>query len=143
LRVFLDANILFLAGYSPTSPVHDLLALAACGDCEILSSDYAFEEARRNLVLKAPPGALDRFEQATAIVTHVREAGAAALEHAAAIELSDTTDTPILAAAFQENADALVTGDRRAFGAYFGQRIGSLKVMLLRDALVEILSERR
>jgi predicted nucleic acid-binding protein len=143
LRVFLDANILFLAGYSSTSPVHDLLALAACGDCELLSSDYAFEEARRNLLVKAPPGALARFEKATAIVIHVREAGAAVLERAQAIALSDSADIPILAAAFQADADALVTGDRRAFGAYFGQRIGLLKIMLLRDAILELLNERR
>jgi predicted nucleic acid-binding protein len=142
LRVFLDANILFLAGYSSSSPVHDLLALAACGDCELLSSDYAFEEAR-NLLVKAPPGTLARFGKATAIVIHVREAGAAALERAQAIALSDAADIPILAAAFQADADALITGDRRAYGAYFRQRIGLLKIMLLRDAILELLNERR
>ena len=137
MRLFLDANILFLAGYSATSPVHDLLALAAAGDCELLSSEYAFEEARRNLALKSPDGSLERFEAATALIIPVQEASGPALEQAQSVKLSDASDIPILAAALQADADALVTGDRRAFG----QRIGSLRILRLRDALTAILAE--
>ncbi len=54
VRIFLDANIIFLVGYSSTSPVHDLLALARRGDCELVTSSYALEEARRNLAVKGP-----------------------------------------------------------------------------------------
>ena len=141
MRLFLDANILFLAGYSPTSPVHDLFALAAAGDCELLSSEYALEEARRNLRLKADRDSLERFETAITAIIQVQEASGAALEQAHAVNLSDASDIPILAAALQSGADALVTGDRRAFGAIFGQRIGSLRVLRLRDALTEILDK--
>ena len=66
MRLFLDANIQFLASYSATSPVHDLLALAAAGDFELLSSEYAFEEARRNFAPKSPDGSFEPFEPATA-----------------------------------------------------------------------------
>ena len=141
MRLFLDANILFLAGYSATSPVHDLLALAAAGDCELLSSEYAFEEARRNLALKSPDGSLERFEAATALIIPVQEASGPALEQAQSVKLSDASDIPILAAALQADADALVTGDRRAFGPFFGQRIGSLRILRLRDALTAILAD--
>ena len=141
MRLFLDANILFLVGYSATSPVHDLLALAAAGDCELLSSEYAFEEARRNLALKSPDGSLERFEAATALIIPVQEASGPALEQAQSVKLSDASDIPILAAALQAGADALVTGDRRAFGPFFGQRIGSLRILRLRDALTAILAE--
>ena len=141
MRLFLDANILFLAGYSATSPVHDLLALAAAGDCELLSSEYAFEEARRNLALKSPDGSLERFEAATALIIPVQEASGPALEQAQSVKLSDASDIPILAAALQAGADALVTGDRRAFGSFFGQRIGSLRILRLRDALTAILAD--
>jgi len=47
LRLFLDANVLFLAGYSHTSPVHDLLTLGRAGACELVASGYAVEEAQR------------------------------------------------------------------------------------------------
>ena len=141
MRFFLDANILFLAGYSATSPVHDLLALAAAGDCELLSSEYAFEEARRNLALKRPGGSLQQFAATTDLIMHVEEANGAALEYAQSVNLTDASDTPILAAALQAAADALVTGDRRAFGPFFGQRIGNLRILRLRDALTEILGD--
>ena len=131
----------FLAGYSATSPVHDLLALAAAGDCELLSSEYAFEEARRNLRLKSPDGSLDRFEAATALIIPVQEASGEAIEQAQSVKLSDAADIPILAAALQAGADALVTGDRRAFGSFFGQRIGSLRILRLCDALTEIVAD--
>ena len=58
--------IRLLASYSATSPVNDLLALAAAGNFELLSSEYAFEEARRNLAPKSPDGSFERFEAATA-----------------------------------------------------------------------------
>ena len=141
MRLFLDANILFLAGYSTTSPVHDLLALAAAGDCQLLSSEYAFEEARRNLRLKSPDDAIERFESATAVIIPVQEASGPALEQAQSVSLSDATDVPILAAALQAGADALVTGDQRAFGPYFGKHIGKLRILRLRDALTEILAD--
>ena len=123
--------------------MHDLLALAAAGDCQLLSSEYAFEEARRNLRLKSPNDALERFEAATALIIRVQEAIGPAREQAQSVGLSDASDVPILAAALQADAAALVTGDQRAFGSYFGKRIGSLRILRLRVALTEILDNHR
>lgn len=140
LRLFLDANILFLAGYSRASPVHDLLALGRIGACEVVASSYAFEEARRNLAAKAPAGAAETLSAAVAsVVTMVAEARAPALEGAASAALTDSTDVPILAAAIQCRADILVTGDRRAFGRHFRTRLVGVEVLLLRDALRRVL----
>ena len=122
--------------------MHDLLALAAKGDCELLSSEYAFEEARRNLALKSPADSVERFEAMTAAIFRVQEASGVALKRAQEAKLSDTSDIPILAAALQCGADVLVTGDRRAFGSFFGRRIENLRIMRLRDALTELLAER-
>ena len=135
LRLFLDANVLFLAGYSTTSPVHDLLQLARAGRCQLVASAYAIEEARRNLAAKGPTDALPRFHSALAFVTLVGEAAPAAFEAASAVGLTDPADVPILAAAIQSGADALVTGDRRAFGPYFGTRLVGVEILVLRDAL--------
>jgi predicted nucleic acid-binding protein len=139
LRLFLDANVLFLAGYSRTSPVHDLLALGRAGVCDLVASGYAVEEARRNLTAKAPAGALEALSAALADVTSVAEARASALESAAAAALTDPADVPILAAAIQCRADILVTGDRRAFGCHFRTRLVGVEVLVLRDALRRVL----
>jgi len=139
VRLFLDANILFLAGYSRTSPVHDLLALGRAGACELVASGYAVEEARRNLAAKAPAGAVESLTAALADVTSVAEARAPALEVAATALLTDPADVPILAAAIQCRADVLVTGDRRAFGRHFRTRLAGIEVLVLRDALRRVL----
>lgn len=135
LRLFLDANVLFVAGYSPTSPVHDLLALGRAGACELVASGYAVEEAQRNLAAKAPAGAVEALSAALTDVTSVAEARAPALDVAATVALADPGDVPILAAAIQCRADILVTGDRRAFGPYFRTRLVGVEVLVLRDAL--------
>jgi len=139
VRIFLDANILFLAGYSPSSPVHDLLALARRGDCELVISAYAHEEARRNLEVKGPAGWMAALERAAEVVSVVGEARHPALELAREAALSDPADVPILAAAIECRADVLVTGDRRAFGALFGSHLAGVEVLTLRDALRRLL----
>lgn len=135
MRLFLDANIVFLAGYSSRSPVHDLIALGRAGRCDLLVSAYAIEEARRNLDLKGPVDARSQLEASLVHVTVVPEAAPAFLERAAATGLSDAADVPILAAAIQSRADALVTGDRRAFGPHFGKSLAGIEILRLRDAL--------
>jgi predicted nucleic acid-binding protein len=139
VRIFLDANIIFLAGYSPASPVHDLLALARHGLCELVMSAYAQEEARRNLEVKGPPGWAEALERASLAITLVGEAQAPALELARQARLADPADVPILAAAIQCRAHMLVSGDRRAFGTLFGSRVAELEVLTLRDALRRLL----
>ena len=67
----------------------------------MLSSDYAFEEAWRNLALKSPDGSVEPFEAATALIIHVQEASGVALEQAQSVKLSDASDIrnrPVLAA---------------------------------------------
>lgn len=141
MRIFLDANIIFLAGYSPVSPVHDLLALARHGECELVMSAYALEEARRNLALKGPPDWADALERATALIALVGEAQPAALQGAEQIPLGDPSDVPILAAAIQCRADILVSGDRRAFGALFGSWAVGVEILTLRVVLRRFVGE--
>lgn len=139
MRLFLDANTLFLAGYSPTSPVHDLLALARRGACTLVSSGYAREEARRNLQLKGPCDWSARFDAACSLIEPVGEAGPAALDQARSATVADATDMPILGAAIQTTADGLVSGDRRAFGLLFGQSVHGVRILTLCDALTRLL----
>ena len=50
-RVFLDANVIYLAAFLPQSRLRELWQLP---DVELLSSPYALEEIRRNLSLDRP-----------------------------------------------------------------------------------------
>jgi predicted nucleic acid-binding protein len=140
MRLFLDANILFLAGYSSASPVHGLIELARAGHCELLASSYGVEEARRNLAAKGPANSLQAFNAVLADITLVAEARAPALETAAAAALTDPADVPILAAAIQSGADILVTGDRRAFGRFFRTAFRGIEILVLRDAIRRVLN---
>ena len=135
MRLFLDANILFLTGYSSESPVHLLMELSKAGLCEIVASGYAVEEARRNLARKGPGTALGALDAALHGMVLVAEARGAVLNAAQSVGLSDPADVPILAAAIQCKADILVTGDRRAFGRLFRTRVSGVEVLTLRDAL--------
>jgi predicted nucleic acid-binding protein len=135
VRLFLDANILFLTGYSSKSPVHLLLELRDAGLCELVVSGYAVEEARRNLAMKGPATGLGALDAALHDMVLVAEARGAALKAAQSVGLSDAADVPILAAAMQCQADILVTGDRRAFGRHFRTRVSGVEVLTLRDAL--------
>ncbi len=141
MRIFLDANIIFLAGYSPASPVHDLLSLARRGQCALVMSSYALEEARRNLAAKGPPDWAEALEHANTVVALVGEAQSSAMEAADEVPLGDPSDVPILAAAIQCRADVLVSGDRRAFGALYGSRIAHVEILTLRSVLRRIVGE--
>jgi len=94
-------------------------------DVELLSSDYAIEEARRNLALDRAP-ALARLEQLTAALTIVK------LPQMPKLPLNvriDSKDRPILLAAIRGKADYLLTGDGRHFGHLYGRRIEGVTVL--------------
>lgn len=54
MRLFLDANILFSAAHRAEGPAADLFELAASQRCELVSSSFAIDEARRNVAKDAP-----------------------------------------------------------------------------------------
>jgi predicted nucleic acid-binding protein len=122
-RVFLDANILFSAAYVPTSRLRKLWSLR---HTELVSSQFALDEARRNLQAYAPEG-VGLLEQLCAGVTIVPEA-ASSLPLPGGIDLPDK-DQPILAAAIGAGCTHLVTGDTRHFGPRYGQRVGGMLVL--------------
>lgn len=124
-RVFLDANVLFSAAYIEGSGLARLWQL---GDAELLSSDYAVEEARRNLALDREP-ALARVDRLTAALTIVNLPQSRKRRLNVRIEAKDR---PILLAAIRGKADYLLTGDGRHFGHLYGKRIEG--VMVLRPA---------
>ncbi|MGZ5573085.1 MAG: PIN domain-containing protein [Usitatibacter sp.] len=133
MRVFLDANVLFSAAYRETGSVRAFFALADAGACELVSSGYAIEEARRNILAKHPERIND-LEALLGRITPCLEPAPATLAWAASQRLPPK-DAPILAAAVDAHCHLLVTGDRTHFGALFGRRLRGTVVLLPVDAI--------
>jgi uncharacterized protein len=137
MKLFLDANVLFTAAYSPEGRAGALFDLADAGYCSLCTSAFALEEARRNLALKAP-AKLSGHERILPLLTIVPESAPKKVTWAQGLPLP-VKDAPIMAAAVVCAADILVTGDRRDFGHLFGQSIEGVRVMSPREALGEVL----
>lgn len=132
-RLLLDANVLFSACISPRGRAAALVALAEHDLCELVASPHVVQEARRNLEARYPERAA-HLEEVLGVVAMVPEAPAALATWAREQGLPDQ-DAPVLAAAVQARADALVTGDRTHFGALFGRTLRGVRVVPLPAAL--------
>jgi len=137
LRVFLDANVLFTAAYSPDGLSALLIELGAAGRVTLLTSPLAIIEAERNLEAKRP-AALPALQRSLTAVRVVREPAPADVERLTPPELS-SKDRPLLAAAIAAHATHFVTGDVADFGRWMNRRAGvPLRVMTPRQFLTEV-----
>lgn len=117
-RIFLDANVLFSAAYRSNAGLTRLWQL---DDVELMTSDYAAQEARLNLADQ------DQRARLAKLLEKVRMIPAVA-PFPAGIRLPQK-DRPILQAALQGRATHLLTGDKEHFGPYFGRYLGSVLVL--------------
>lgn len=126
-RLFLDANVLFSAAYAEGSGLTRLWRSKAV---RLLASGYVIEEARRNL---DNANARDRLE---VLLEKIEQVGdpAAALDPEMEKGLPEN-DRPVLRAAMAAGATHLLSGDRRAFGAWYGKRLASVLVLRPADYL--------
>ena len=137
LRVFLDANVLFTAAYSPDGLSAFLIELGATGRVTLLTSPLAIIEAERNLEAKRPAALPTLRGNLTAAVRVVREPAPADVERLTPPELS-SKDRPLLAAAIVAHATHFVTGDVADFGRWMDRRARlPLRVMTPRQFLTE------
>ncbi len=119
-RVFLDANVLFSAAWPADAGLARLWKLK---DCQLLSSRYACEEARRNLPTPEQQQRLAQLVAGLQLVPDVTTGGLPA-----GIMLPEK-DKPILLSAIRAKATDLLTGDRQHFGALYGQAVSGVTVM--------------
>ena len=124
MRVFLDANILFSAAKTDGAMRRFLGLLRAAGH-ECWADGYVLEEARRNLAAKAP-GELHALETIVGEI-RVAEAHPADTGDGLSAKLPEK-DRPVLAAAVRLGCDALVTGDRKHFGALYGKTVAGVAI---------------
>lgn len=111
MKVFVDANVLFSAAYSQKGKAFDLLS----SGIQIVTSDYAMDEAKRNLGVKrvAALENLDKLMQKIEVVTSIQR-------DSCPIDLPDK-DQPIFLAAMKSKATHLLTGDIKDFGPHMNQ----------------------
>ncbi len=138
MRIFLDANVLFSAAYNTSNGLRGFFRLADVGICELLSSPFALDEARRNIA-RTHPVQTPELEQLITRIAVCREATPDAVRWARSTGLPDK-DAPILAAAVQAKANMLVTGDRAHFGVLYECKEGGVEVLTPRAALERILA---
>ncbi len=138
MRFFLDANVLFSAAHHPDGNGRALFELAAITrGARLISSRFAIEEAARNIALKYPERVKD-LERLTADLEICAEPTPNAIA-AAGLAGLPAKDAPILGGAISARARALVTGDRRHFGALFGRTIEGVMVITPAEAVVMLL----
>jgi predicted nucleic acid-binding protein len=102
-------------------------------DCDLLTSAFAFEEARRNITAKAPER-VAAFESLAPELVMIDEPRPAQVAVAVSHGLPDK-EAPILAGAITGRADALVTGDRMHFGHLFGAQVEGVRILRLVNVL--------
>jgi uncharacterized protein len=139
VRLFLDANTLFSAAWREDAAAGLLWDLSQTGRCRLLSSRLAVEEARRNIARKRP----DHSKILESLISGVTIGLEPNKEHLAiaAGQGLPGKDIPILAAALTQQADILVTGDRRDFGHLYHRSVSSLTILPLADTF-ELVLER-
>jgi len=107
MRVFLDANVIFSASNVGSNLARLIDFVLA--DHTLVTSDFALEEARRNVELKRPAWS----EGLVSLVPRIEVPSSVIFE--LPVEL-DEKDRPILCTAIRAHCDLLVTGDRKHFG---------------------------
>ena len=116
MRLFLDANILFSASKSDGA-VRELLARSLQAGHDLVADQYVVAEARRNLAAYGGEAVATLDVLLTSVDVAAFRDSHLPQEIAT---LLPAKDAPVLAAALRLRCDALVTGDRRHFGALYG-----------------------
>jgi predicted nucleic acid-binding protein len=118
-RVFLDANVLFSAALRPRAM---LLRLWKLERATLITSEYAVEEARRNLATPQQRARLARLLRGVEIVEFSHFTVPRGIDLPA-------KDRPILLAAIDSRATHLLTGDFEHFGRYYRDIIGGVRIL--------------
>ena len=124
--LFLDANILFAAAYRERA---GLTCLWKLEETKLVTSEYAFEEALRNL---AEGGQQRRLRQ---LMKRVSVFPMALTSSSSWGDSLPAKDRPILDAAVAAEATHLLTLDERHFGPLYGSNLDGVLVMHPRDYL--------
>lgn len=126
-RIFLDANVIFSATYRPETDLRQLWTLP---DVTLLTSPYAISEVERNLHPTRHADLQFLFHAITLVPTP--PPGDRPLPSTLVLPANDV---PVFLAAVVAGATHLLTGDKRHFGAYYGQRFEVVLILNARTYL--------
>ena len=120
MTVFLDANILFSASNTESNLYRFVVWLR---DHEkLVTSPYAAEEARRNILVKRP-----QWQNAhAALIETILLVADQPLDVEAGLP---DKDKPVLGAAIAAQCEWLLTGDKRDFGPLYGRTIEGVTII--------------
>jgi predicted nucleic acid-binding protein len=122
MRIFLDANVLFSASKEGSNVSRTVLALFK--KAEILTSEIAHGEARRNLLLKREMwlATFDQLCTKIVIVPTVQLNLTVTLNH---------EDLLVLSAAISNRCNYFVTGDKNDFGHLYDTNVEGVEIVSL------------
>lgn len=124
-RLFLDANVLFSAAYTPQAGLLKFWKLPRVVLC---SSQYALEEARVNLADEIQRARLSELAVQLQLFEPTER------KFLSSITLP-AKDIPILLGAIAAKATHLITGDLRHFGQHFGKKLSGILILTPADYL--------
>jgi predicted nucleic acid-binding protein len=126
MRVFLDANVLFSAAYNSNGRAAFLLGFS--DEFAIVSSEYAIEEARRNIQVKKA-SSISTLEELISLIDVVADvAGNCPIK-------LPPKDQPIFLSALRVKATHLLTGDLKDFGPFMNrpEKSGGILIQTVAD----------
>jgi predicted nucleic acid-binding protein len=121
VKVFLDANVVFSAS-KEGSHLNRLISLLQERSFTLITSDFAREEAVRNLRTKRPAWETGFNDLMTRIAV------VPSIDRPLSVNLVPK-DRPILATAITHGCDYLITGDKQDFGHLFGTSSGGVTIL--------------
>lgn len=124
MRIFLDANILFTAAHNPNGKAAFVIELGSAGHFLMFTSEYAREEALRNLSAKYPH-CVPYLESLLQHVTITKTNPAAPCPAPLAAK-----DCAIFQAAATCRATHLLTGDIKHFGPMMNRPDASFSIII-------------
>lgn len=132
--VFLDANVLWSAAFKEFSTLRGLWNLP---NTRLLTSEYAAEEARRNLG-DHPAAAPEQKRLLKSLDALLLKMEVVPTPYPLPEDLDvdlPAKDLPILAAALAAKANVLITGDKQHFGSFFGRKVHGMSIFRPADYL--------
>lgn len=110
IRAFVDASVLFAAAHSSTGASREIIRLAIREQVQLVCSQFAYNEARKNLLLKAPEVVADLETFWDTVDFEIVRPSKQDVEDA--MRYTADKDAPIVAAGKAAAVDYLVTLDK-------------------------------
>ncbi len=143
IRVFFDANVIVAASASSSGAARVIIRLAdKRGDITVIATEYAWDEAERNLQQHKPEALSEFYKLKESIGILPEPSDGLVADVAASLTRKKrlpNKDLPILAGAISASADWLLTHDGDHFGSFYDETVLGVEVLRPGTALERLL----